>query len=231
MPIAPRRRDRCGGGPAFLEAMQPAQLEVSMAAIAQMARQARRVDRQWELIVERRATRRSWPGAVPGDRPGEPPGRADLGAGLGSEAGRGGATGAGIGHPALGVDPPGGPGGASPVLALAQDLPAVWNAKMTTNVDRKQLLGFLIKDVCLTRAETTIEMSIRWQTEACTVLSVPRPRRSCDASPDRPRRPRTIACLGDRHLRSADRRDPRSGGVPLGYRASVHAEHHKTTEI
>src|SRR5207245_8794663 len=38
---------------AFLEAMQPAQLEVSMAAIEQMAEQARRVDRQWELIVER----------------------------------------------------------------------------------------------------------------------------------------------------------------------------------
>src|SRR6201987_4658868 len=33
--------------------MQPAQLEVSMAAIEQMAEQARRVDRQWEMIVER----------------------------------------------------------------------------------------------------------------------------------------------------------------------------------
>ena len=38
---------------AFLEAMRPAQLEVSMAAIDQIAQQARRVDRQWELIVER----------------------------------------------------------------------------------------------------------------------------------------------------------------------------------
>jgi hypothetical protein len=56
----------------------------------------------------------------------------------------------------------------------------VWQAETTTNVDRKQLIAFLIKDVCLTRAETTIEVSIRWKTEACTVLSVPRPRRSCD---------------------------------------------------
>ena len=48
---------------AFLEAMQPAQLEVSMAAIEQMADQARRVDRQWELIVERRGTKRNWPAA------------------------------------------------------------------------------------------------------------------------------------------------------------------------
>ena len=37
----------------LLEAMQPAELEVSMAAIEQMAEQARRVDRQWELMVER----------------------------------------------------------------------------------------------------------------------------------------------------------------------------------
>jgi hypothetical protein len=37
----------------FLEAMQPAELEVSMAAIDQIAEQARRVDRQWEMIVER----------------------------------------------------------------------------------------------------------------------------------------------------------------------------------
>jgi hypothetical protein len=67
------------------------------------------------------------------------------------------------------------------ILELAQDLPAPWRAATTTNAERKQLLGFLIKDVCLARSETTIEVSIRWQTEACTVLSIPRPQRSCDA--------------------------------------------------
>jgi hypothetical protein len=67
------------------------------------------------------------------------------------------------------------------ILALAQDLPALWHAATTTNVERKQLLGFLIKDVCLNRGETRIEVSVRWQTEACTVLSIPRPQRSCDA--------------------------------------------------
>jgi hypothetical protein len=67
------------------------------------------------------------------------------------------------------------------ILSLARDLPALWHAATTTQVERKQLLGFLIKDVCLNRRETTIEISIRWQTEACSVLSVPRPQRSCDA--------------------------------------------------
>ena len=67
------------------------------------------------------------------------------------------------------------------ILALAQDLPALWQAATTTQIERKQLLGFLIKDVCLTRAETTIGVAIRWRTEACTVLNIPRPKRSCDA--------------------------------------------------
>ena len=38
---------------AFLEAMQPAQLEVSMAAFDQVAAQARQLDRQWQLTLER----------------------------------------------------------------------------------------------------------------------------------------------------------------------------------
>ena len=66
------------------------------------------------------------------------------------------------------------------ILALAQDLPRLWQSPTTTNVERKQLLGFLIKDVTLFAAETTIEISIRWQTEACTALEVPRFRRVWD---------------------------------------------------
>jgi len=72
------------------------------------------------------------------------------------------------------------PGERARILALAQDLPTLWQAATTTHADRKQLIGCLIKDVCLARGETTIEVSIRWKTEACTVLSIPRPRRSCD---------------------------------------------------
>src|SRR5947209_11736815 len=41
------------GARVFLEAMRPAQLEVSMAAIDQISQQARRADRQWDLMVER----------------------------------------------------------------------------------------------------------------------------------------------------------------------------------
>jgi hypothetical protein len=166
---------------AFLEAMRPAQLEVSMAAIEQMAQQARRVDRQWELIVERAryeaelARRRSL--AV--DPENRLVGRTlerDWEAKLAEveRLERESAT-----RPAAAlrlVDP----GERTRILALAQDLPALWQAATTTHAERKQLIGCLIKDVCLARAETTIEVSIRWRTEACTVLSLPRPQRSCD---------------------------------------------------
>jgi hypothetical protein len=64
------------------------------------------------------------------------------------------------------------------VLALAQDLSKVWHSPTTPQTARKQLLGYLIKDVTLCRGETTIQVAIRWQTEACTVLEVPRPKRS-----------------------------------------------------
>ena len=167
---------------AFLEAMRPAQLEVSMAAIDQIAQQARRVDRQWELIVERaryeaELARRRFLAIDPENRLVGRTLERDWEAKLAEveRLERESAT-----RPSASirlVDP----GERARILALAQDLPAVWQAATTTNVDRKQLLGFLIKDVCLTRAETTIEVSIRWQTEACTVLSIPRPRRSCDA--------------------------------------------------
>jgi hypothetical protein len=166
---------------AFLEAMRPAQLEVSMAAIDQMAQQARRVDRQWELIAERaryeaELARRRFLAIDPENRLVGRTLERDWEAKLAEveRLERESAT-----RPSASirlVDP----GERSRILALAQDLPAVWHAEMTSNVDRKQLFIFLIKDVCLTRAETTIEVSIRWQTEACTILSVPRPRRSCD---------------------------------------------------
>jgi hypothetical protein len=166
---------------AFLEAMQPAQLEVSMAAIEQMAEQARRVDRQWELIVERaryeaELAQRRFLAVDPENRLVGRTLEREWEAKLAEveRLERESAT-----RPAASVrlvDP----AERTRILALAQDLPALWQAATTTHADRKQLIACLIKDVCLARGETTIEVSIRWQTEACTVLSIPRPQRSCE---------------------------------------------------
>ncbi len=152
-----------------------------MTAIDQIAEQARRVDRQWEMIVERaryeaelarrrflaidpenrlvgRTLEREWEARLAEVErlEQESATRPDRSIRL--------------------VDP----AERARILALAQDLPALWSAATTTHVQRKQLLGYLIKDVCLNRGETMIEVLIRWQTEACTALSIPRPPRSCD---------------------------------------------------
>jgi hypothetical protein len=67
------------------------------------------------------------------------------------------------------------------ILDLAEDLPALWHAPTTTPAERKQLLRLLVKDVTLTKEATTIRVALRWQTEVCTAVEVPRPPRSCDA--------------------------------------------------
>ena len=50
------------------------------------------------------------------------------------------------------------------MLALARDLSKVWHSPTTPQTARKQLLGYLIKDVTLYRGGTTIQVAIRWQT-------------------------------------------------------------------
>src|SRR5262249_56908034 len=77
------------------------------------------------------------------------------------------------------------------ILNLAEDLPLLWHAPTTTPTERKQLLRLLVKDVTLTKGAPTIQVAVRWQTEACTTLEVPRPPRSCAAR-------RTPAAVVDR---------------------------------
>jgi hypothetical protein len=66
------------------------------------------------------------------------------------------------------------------LLALAPDVPAVWAAGPPSQTERKPLLRCLIKDVTLTKRATTIAVAMRWQTEACPLLDIPPPARSCD---------------------------------------------------
>jgi DNA invertase Pin-like site-specific DNA recombinase len=64
------------------------------------------------------------------------------------------------------------------ILKLVHDLPAVWQAATTTHAERKQVVRLLIKDVTLTKLETTIRIDVRWQTHACSTLEVPRPKQA-----------------------------------------------------
>ena len=164
---------------AFLEAMRPAQLEVSMATLDQIADQARQLDRQWQLTLERaryeaELARRRFVAVEPENRLVARTLEREWNEKLAEiERLERDAT---LRPPLASrlVDPE----ERRRVLALAQDLSKVWHAPTTLQTDRKQLLGYLIKDVTLCRGETTIQVAIRWQTEACTVLEIPRPKRA-----------------------------------------------------
>ncbi|HEX5754189.1 MAG TPA: recombinase family protein [Archangium sp.] len=64
------------------------------------------------------------------------------------------------------------------ILALARDLPGLWNAPTTTNSDKKRILRLLIQEVVLSPVEVpkrAIRIRILWKTGAITELLVPRP--------------------------------------------------------
>ena len=165
----------------FLEAMQPAQLAISLATLAQVETQARQVERQWQLRRERAQyeadlARRRFLAVDPEYRLVARTLERDWNEKLAALATLE------REHAAL---PPLTTRLVSPeererILALAQDVPAVWSAATTSHTERTQLLRCLIKDVTLTTRATTIAGAMRWQTAACTLLDLPRPARSCD---------------------------------------------------
>jgi DNA invertase Pin-like site-specific DNA recombinase len=166
----------------FLEAIQPAQLEVSMATLAEIENQARQVERQWQLRLERvrydaDLARRRFQAVEPENRlvarTLEKDWNEKLSAVEKLERERAVVP--------MSAALPLSPEERHRILNLAEDLPALWNAPTTTPVERKQLLRLLIKDVTLTKGATTITAALRWQTEVCSAVEVPRPPRSCDA--------------------------------------------------
>lgn len=62
------------------------------------------------------------------------------------------------------------------VRQLAQDLPAVWQAPTTLPAERKQLLQLLVADVTLTRRETDVLIQIRWHTNEVDTYTAVLPR-------------------------------------------------------
>ena len=161
----------------FLEAMRPAQLTVSIAALEQIEARTQQIDHQWQLRIERARydadlAKRRFFAIDPDNRLVARNLERDWNERLVE-----------IDHlereytsllrPASLV--------ASPderqrILALAQDLSMVWHASTTTYAERKQLLRFLIKDVTLTKRKNTIHIGVRWQTGALNELDVSRPK-------------------------------------------------------
>jgi len=161
----------------LLEAIEPAQLTIALEAVEHLEAQARAIDHQWQLRLERaryeadqarrryrevepeyrlvaRSLERDWNEKLTALAQLErdyaelrPTAWSHV-----SEAERQG------------------------IIDLVHDLPAVWRAKTTTHAERKQVVRLLIKDVMLTKLEKAVRVDVRWQTHACSTLEVPRPK-------------------------------------------------------
>jgi len=164
---------------ALLDAMQPAQLEVSLATLEQIEARTRQIDHQWQLRIERAAyeadlARRRYVAVDPENRLVARSLEKDWNTKL-HETQRVEQEYAALPKSAARL--------ASPeerqrILALAQDFSKVWQAPTTTYVERKQLLRLLVKDVVLVKRENAIYVGIRWQTEALTDYEIPRRKNS-----------------------------------------------------
>ena len=149
----------------FLEAIQPAQLQVSLATLGQLEDQARQVERQWQLRLERARyeadlARRRFLAIDPENRLVGRNLEKDWNEKL-------------VAVEQLEREQAALPAGAalrlSPeerqrILNLAEDLPALWHAPTTTPAERKQLLRLLVKDVRAEAKEaTTVRIALRTQ--------------------------------------------------------------------
>jgi DNA invertase Pin-like site-specific DNA recombinase len=182
---------------AFLEAMQPAQLEISIAAFEQIEARTRQIDQQWQLRLERARyeadlARRRFNSIDPENRLVARSLERDWNEKLAEIEN--------LEHEYLSLPRLTAhlvsPAERQRILALAQDLPALWRAPTISPAERKQLLRFLVKDVTLTTNQTSIAVQIRWQTEAVTTRQVARRSKSYDVrrtSPAVVERVRTLA--------------------------------------
>jgi hypothetical protein len=159
----------------FLDAMQPAQLEISMAAFEQIEGRAQQVDQQWQLRLERtryeaELAQRRFFAIDPDNRLVARSLEHDWNDKL-TQVEQ-------LEHEYAAFpkwsDHLVSPQERQRILALAQDLPAIWQAPTTSHAERKQLLRFLIKDATLTRQDKSVQIHIRWQTEAVTSTEVAR---------------------------------------------------------
>ena len=69
------------------------------------------------------------------------------------------------------------------VLALARKLPLLWRAPTTSAKDRKRMLRLLIRDITVEKLSATRQavLHIRWQGSACTDITVDLPKPAADA--------------------------------------------------
>jgi hypothetical protein len=163
----------------MLEALTPENLDLALAVLHQMEADARELDRHWQLQLARaryeaqRAERQfdvvdpenRWVARTPERRWNEKLQQVEARDQASAEAQH---------IQRLEVSPE----ERQPILRLAADLPAVWQAPTTPQADRQELLSPLVKQLALTPVEGAprqTPVQVRWHTNATAELWVPRP--------------------------------------------------------
>lgn len=162
----------------LLEAMTPAQLCVSLDALAQVEKREKELEKHWKLRLERAEyeadlARRRYAAVDPENRLVARNLERDWNEKL-ADVVRLERDSAAAMRPARLVA---GPAERARVLGLARDFPALWAAETTGNAERKELLRFLISDVTLTRGDEKVHLGVRWKTGAVSDVTVAHRRR------------------------------------------------------
>ncbi|EFH86165.1 recombinase family protein [Ktedonobacter racemifer] len=163
----------------FLQAIEPAHLEVALSALDQVEAQARQVEQQWQRQIERAQyeadlARRRYRAVDPDNRLVARSLEREWNEKLGEVEKLEREYAMQPKHAVLSLTA----SQREQIRRLAQDLPAIWHAPTTTFAQRKQLLRWLIKDVTLSKRGNVIDVAIRWQTEALTRLAILRHKKS-----------------------------------------------------
>ena len=162
----------------MLKALQPAELELALAAVHELESRDQSIMRQWQMRLERA----EYEAALAERRYQEvdPANRLVAGtlerrwndalvhlAGLKKEAAEFQRQEAHVATPEQKAQ----------VLALARDLPRLWHAPTTQSKDRKRMLRLLIKDITVEKPanQKQLLVHIRWQGGACSDVSVQLP--------------------------------------------------------
>ena len=163
---------------AVLEALTPAQIELSLAIAAEMERQQAQLRKQWELRLERASytahlAQRRFEQVEPENRLVARELESEWEARLREVA----QLQADFAHQQNQSPLCLSPAQRQKLYNLVQDLPTVWQAKTTSWAERKDLLQLLVADVTLTRQETDVLVQLRWHTNELDTFRVPLPSR------------------------------------------------------
>jgi hypothetical protein len=112
------------------------------------------------------------------------------------------------------------------VLALARDLPRVWHAPTTQVKDRTRMLRLLLKDLTVEKLSPLqqLQVHIRWQGGACTSLSVPLPPKISRPRAVPGRASRQSSTIGSAFTRCRNRRPAPARRTRHCQGPSVHGE-------